>query len=279
MEKWFHDSTMFKPVVPSLIFADVVKNNVLMSQKCKNSALVAVQERSKQRKPPELVKEVSGKRQTTHLKGPGQSRLVKKLMSDVSPDDSVLCHNRFDPLADLESDFDDSIEDIDQSLADTCSFAVQGTWENDHKNSCTRIDKNDKFDMLLVKKKVDQSTIPQVKACEDYQACKNQMQEPFGFIPLSPLLLYTGKNTDNKQAYDPLLAHQLVKQSGCPNFWGCCIPVDSRLNIENWRFYLQDFWDKQLVDLLEYGFSLDFDRNAPLMSTEENYASAKKFFF
>ena len=40
---------------------------------------------------------------------------------------------------------------------------------------------------------------------------------------------------------------------------------------------MQDFWDKQLVDLLEYGFPLDFDRDAPLMSTEENHASAKIF--
>ena len=48
-KKWLHDSSMFKPVVPSLTFADVVKNNVCVSQKCKNSPLVAVQERSQQR--------------------------------------------------------------------------------------------------------------------------------------------------------------------------------------------------------------------------------------
>ena len=103
------------------------------------------------------------------------------------------------------------------------------------------------------------------------------MEEPSGVIPLSPLLVYTGKNNDNKQVYDPLLAHKLVRQSGRPNFLGCRIPVDSNLKIKNWRFYLHDFWDKQLVDLLEYGFPLDFDRRAPLMSTEENHASAQNF--
>ena len=51
--------------------------------------------------------------------------------------------------------------------------------------------------------------------------------------------------------------------------------MDFKLNIKNWRFYLHDFWDKQLVDLLEYGFPLDFDSDAPLLSTEENHASAK----
>ena len=59
-KKWFHEGSSFKPVVPSITFADVVKNNVFMSQKGKNCPLVAVQGRSQQRKPPELVKEVSG---------------------------------------------------------------------------------------------------------------------------------------------------------------------------------------------------------------------------
>ena len=31
------------------------------------------------------------------------------------------------------------------------------------------------------------------------------------------------------------------------------------------------------MDLLEYGFPLDFDRDASLLSTEENHASAKNF--
>ena len=103
------------------------------------------------------------------------------------------------------------------------------------------------------------------------------MQQPFGVIPLSSLLVYNGKPTDNKRVCDSLIAHRLVRQSGHPNVLGCRIPVDSGLNIKNWRFYLKDFWDKQLVDPLEYGFPLDFDRDAPLMTTEENHASAKNF--
>ena len=31
------------------------------------------------------------------------------------------------------------------------------------------------------------------------------------------------------------------------------------------------------MDLLEYGFPLDFDRDAALLSTEDNHASAKNF--
>ena len=84
-----------------------------------------------------------------------------------------------------------------------------------------------------------------------------------------------GPNTDNNQVSDPLLAHKLIRQPCCPNFLGTRIPVDSKLNIKNWLFYLHDFGDKQLVDLLEHGFSLDFDRDASLLLTEENHASAK----
>ena len=127
------------------------------------------------------------------------------------------------------------------------------------------------------RKKLSYDIISQVKACKDYKACKKQMGEPFGVIPLSLLLVYTGKNTSNNRVGDPLLAHRLVRQSGCPNILGCRIPVDSKLQFKNWRSYLHDFWDKQLVDLLEYGFPLDFDRDAALLSTEDNHASAKHF--
>ena len=89
--------------------------------------------------------------------------------------------------------------------------------------------------------------------------------------------MYTGPDISNNWVCDPLLPHRLAKQSSCPNFGGCRIPVDSKLNIKTWRSYLHGFWDKQLVDLLKYGFPLNFDRDAPLLSTEENHASAKHF--
>ena len=56
---------------------------------------------------------------------------------------------------------------------------------------------------------------------------------------------------------------------------GIRIPVSSKLNIKNWRYYLADYWDQQLVDLLEFGFPLDFDRNSELQSSEENHASGR----
>ena len=202
MEKWFSDSNSFKPVNSSMTFADVVKHNVFMSQKDKNIPLVAVQGRSQQRKPPELVKEVSGKTQLTYLTRKTKDRLVKKSVVAGPPYDSVPCFNKFAPLADIEDECYDSLENVNHD--DACSFAAQGTGVNDPHDPSIRFDKNDKFATLLVKKKIDYDTITQVKACKDYRACKSQMGEPFGVIPLSPLLVYTGPNTDNNQVSDPL---------------------------------------------------------------------------
>ena len=97
-----------------------------------------------------------------------------------------------------------------------------------------------------------------------------------GFIPKGPLKLYTGKPVCWDSPPDILQAHLMVKQSGLPNYLGCRIPITSNLNCENWNFYLQKYWDKQLVDLLTYGFPLDFDRNVQLLSTDKNRESATK---
>ena len=37
------------------------------------------------------------------------------------------------------------------------------------------------------------------------------MGEPFGVIPLSPLVAYTGLKTSNATVSDPLKAHKLVR--------------------------------------------------------------------
>ena len=52
-------------------------------------------------------------------------------------------------------------------------------------------------------------------------------------------------------------------------------PDSSVLKIQNWKYYLADYWDKQLVDLLEFGFPLDFDRTFELQSTEEKHAPGR----
>ena len=55
------------------------------------------------------------------------------------------------------------------------------------------------------------------------------------------------------------------------------IPVKSSLNITAWRTHLSIYFDKQLVDLLQFGLPLDFDRILKFICTFVNYASAKQY--
>ena len=113
--------------------------------------------------------------------------------------------------------------------------------------------------------------------CLNYVAYTNQMGESFGVIPLSYLRIYEGPEIKNRPTCNYLELDKLVKQFDCRNFLGAQIPVVSNLNIDKWKFHLRDYWDKQLLDLLEFGFPLDFNKSTVLTSTEENHASAKQF--
>ena len=103
----------------------------------------------------------------------------------------------------------------------------------------------------------------------------NDLQDAtFGFIPTGPLKIYDGTSVSWNPIPDIITAHLLVRNSGLPNYLGCRIPVNSNLHCDNWNHYLQHYWDNQLVDLLKYGFPLDFDRSSQLVPTEENHKSA-----
>ena len=98
--------------------------------------------------------------------------------------------------------------------------------------------------------------------------------QTFGFIPKGPLKLYDGDPGFSNNIPDIITAHLLIRNSCRPNYLGCRIPVVSNLKYHIWSQYLEHYWDKQLPDLLKFGFPLDFDRTSLLHSTEENHKSA-----
>ena len=159
---------------------------------------------------------------------------------------------------DTLNDFDGKFADLEGDL---------GILELNSENTVNGTNHDD-FEKLLLKKRVDQKLVQQARSCSEYMACKQQMDSAFGIISLSPLMLYQGPKTNNAATSDILSLHRAVKDSNCPNYMGIRIPVSSKLKIKNWKYYLADYWDKQLVDLLEFGFPLDFDRNFELQSTE-----------
>ena len=113
--------------------------------------------------------------------------------------------------------------------------------------------------------------------CVDYQCCIQQSGFEFGAVPLTPIKLYEGKQMGNQPILDIIQLHNIIRQSNCPNFWGCRIPVQNQLKPGAWRHYLQDYWDQQLPDLIEYGFPIDFDRFRPLVSAEVNHVSGHEY--
>ena len=73
---------------------------------------------------------------------------------------------------------------------------------------------------------------------------------------------------DLKRIYDTVAASPLY------NYAGPKVRVPSALHIEHWRSELQDYPDKLLVEFLEFGWPVNFDRASPIRSTLVNHASA-----
>ena len=67
-----------------------------------------------------------------------------------------------------------------------------------------------------------------------------------------------------------------VTAFGQYNYEGARVRVPSGLSVEAWRKYLADYPDKGLVDFLEFGWPINFDRRSPLIPTPENHPSAKQ---
>ena len=59
--------------------------------------------------------------------------------------------------------------------------------------------------------------------------CTAQMILPFGFIPITSLQEYHGPPVYWQTIPDMLKAHQIITESGLPNFMKCRIPIQTRL--------------------------------------------------
>ena len=111
----------------------------------------------------------------------------------------------------------------------------------------------------------------------EYQKCKAQIGTKFGCIPLTQIYVYKGEPKTWDPVLDVLTAHRLIRDTGIPNFLGLRIPVQTNLNIASWSKHLVDYFDQQLLDFIEFGFPLDFDRARDLQSTLVNHASARMY--
>ena len=106
---------------------------------------------------------------------------------------------------------------------------------------------------------------------------RKQSDFNFGFVPVSQFIIPDVHVQDGSTIECPIKMHKTIRASGAPNFLKCRIPVESQLNIGVWKKVLADYWDVQLIHLLEYGFPLDFNRRCSLFSEHKNHSSANEF--
>ena len=74
-----------------------------------------------------------------------------------------------------------------------------------------------------------------------------------------------------------LTFHEKVKATNTFNFLDAQIHIPSQLNADIWEENFKNYWDKQLLQLICYGFPLSFDNKVQLKASTVNHSSAKDF--
>ena len=138
-------------------------------------------------------------------------------------------------------------------------------------------DSDDKFLVSLLSRSLAKNIfLSDHEQCDAFQNWKRQTEFEFGFIPLTNLVLpqstYVGPGFES-----PIEQHYTVKSYGVLNFLGAHSPVNSQLNVDAWEELLVNYWDKQLVELIRFGFPLDLNREASLSCDMVNHTSAVQF--
>ena len=106
---------------------------------------------------------------------------------------------------------------------------------------------------------------------------KKQSKYDFGFVPLTnPIMPSVNTYTSSNGASIGDL-HRQVKSHGCYNYMGAHIRLNSQLNVKKWEEYLCEYWDKQLLQFIQFGFPMGFNRECPLHHDAENHSSATDY--
>ena len=129
---------------------------------------------------------------------------------------------------------------------------------------------------LDLRHKVRRSYKDFLPTCQTLQQREANTKFKFGFIPLGELKLPQEVSVSHS-SLGPYQLHQKIKNSGENNFMRSQIMLDSQLNPDAWDKYLQGYWDKQLPLWLRFGFPLDFNREAQLVSHSDNHSSVKAY--
>ena len=131
----------------------------------------------------------------------------------------------------------------------------------------------DKYLNTILNRSYHLTSTPNCDA-QSYEKWKAQSDFNFGFITMGEFRLSGSQEIHEMSHYCPIEAHLIAKQYQKPNYLGARLKADSQLNLNAWKMPLLDYWDKQLIDLLYFGFPLDFNRSSSLKWEGINHNSA-----
>ena len=116
------------------------------------------------------------------------------------------------------ADMNTHMPNLDQMLT--------GNWDlnsTEHENCCSQ-----KFGL---------NQNQQTAICNHNEQCRSQTGANFGFVPQTDLKLYDGESVTWENLPDVIQLHYIVRDTGLPNFLKTRIPVNTNLNIKNWRHF------------------------------------------
>ena len=122
---------------------------------------------------------------------------------------------------------------------------------------------NSKYDLPIRIKPKPVTYKDKLSTCPTLQIWDAQNKFKLGFLPLGDLKMPQQIHPICRDAL-PLRLHKLIKNTGRCNFEEVQITLNSQLNPDIWDSLLKDYWDQQLCLHIRFGFSLDFNRLAPL---------------
>ena len=83
---------------------------------------------------------------------------------------------------------------------------------------------------------------------------------------------------DNTSIFEPVVLHDIVFNSGFPNYLHERIPLHTTLNIPLWRSMLIDYSDHEIVEFLEFGWPVGYVKPDLPLTTVKNHRSALYFY-
>ena len=109
----------------------------------------------------------------------------------------------------------------------------------------------DKYDLGLQVKMHNKYSLDQRKSDPTYKKWWEQTEDKFGFIPLGPLVM---PSSDKRRhcGSNSIKLYDITRNETTFNFLSAQIQLDSQLNADMWEKLLENYWDQQGYDVINF---------------------------